>query len=522
MMKADVLENYIERVYGFAVNHTFSREEADELSQEILFTAVRELPKLKDCSRLEPWLWGIAGNVTKVFRRRMGRQRAMYSYDTLEHVPYEDEYGDENEELYDALRTKIAMLSETYRHIIILFYYDGLSTKRISEKLSIPEGTVTWRLSEAHRKLKKECVEMDKAALKPVKLTIRINGDGNYKDPISPFPHVYIQDALSQNILYHCYETPKTVEELARHCGVPAYYIEDCLQNLIYREAMSEISKGKYQTDFIIYSDKTNAYSDKAKGIFTPVIDRFVQSMKALADRTDALGIYTAGKAADERIYLYGLMALEHLSQQHNPVRCTAHPVRYDGFRWSYHAYRISDTQYPIRGLGREQSANKGSRGTYQHISYHFGGFAYREMMLSDQINVCEDILRGKTVTDTEAAASAIERGFIARDQNGKLSVAVPAFTKKQYEAFTRLAEEDFASSIGMYAGAVSEYVAGYQKLFPARLEEEVKRACHYMFLTVYATIICDMARERGLLRAPSPDSVCDVMIQSKEDATVL
>ena len=66
------------------------------------------------------------------------------------------------------------------------------------------------------------------------------------------------------------------------------------------------------------------------------------------------------------------------------------------------------------------------------------------------------------------------------------------------------------------------EYVAGYQKLFPARLEEEVKRACHYMFLTVYATIICDMARERGLLRAPSPDSVCDVMIQSKEDATVL
>lgn len=53
-MKADVLENYIERVYGFAVNHTFSREEADELSQEILFTAVRELPKLKDCADWSP------------------------------------------------------------------------------------------------------------------------------------------------------------------------------------------------------------------------------------------------------------------------------------------------------------------------------------------------------------------------------------------------------------------------------------------------------------------------------------
>ena len=47
-MNADKIESYIERVYGYAVNHTFSRDEADELSQEILFTVVRELPKLKD------------------------------------------------------------------------------------------------------------------------------------------------------------------------------------------------------------------------------------------------------------------------------------------------------------------------------------------------------------------------------------------------------------------------------------------------------------------------------------------
>lgn len=93
-------------------------------------------------------------------------------------------------------------------------------------------------------------------------------------------------------------------------------------------------------------------------------------------------------------------------------------------------------TEYPIRNtryaaLAVSSRPTKGSRGTYQHISYHFGGFAYREMMLSDQINVCEDILRGKTVTDTEAAASAIERGFIARDQNGKLSVSCSRIYKE-------------------------------------------------------------------------------------------
>ncbi len=113
------------------------------------------------------------------------------------------------------------------------------------------------------------------------------------------------------------------MEELARHCGVPAYYIE-LPANLIYREAMSEISKGKYQTDFIIYSDKTNAYSDKAKGIFTPVIDRFVQSMKAR--RQDGRSEYTLPeRQRTKRIYLYRLMALEHLSQQHNPSGAAPH-----------------------------------------------------------------------------------------------------------------------------------------------------------------------------------------------------
>ncbi len=64
----------------------------------------------------------------------------MYSYDTLEQLPYEDEYFQEQEEIYDSLRTKIAMLSGIYRDIIVLYYYDGLSTKAISEKLDIPSG----------------------------------------------------------------------------------------------------------------------------------------------------------------------------------------------------------------------------------------------------------------------------------------------------------------------------------------------------------------------------------------------
>ena len=442
-MNSDILEQYVERVYGYAMNHTYSREEADELSQEILYTAVRELPKLKEKQKFEPWLWGVASNVTKSYRRFMGKQRAMY------------------------------------RDIIVLYYYDDLSVKQISEKLNIPEGTIMWRLSEARKKLKKECDTMNESALRPIELTIRISGSGEYNGTTSPFPHAYISDALSQNILYHCYEQPKTVEELAKICGVPAYYVEDRLNNLLKREAVSEPVKGKYRTEFMIYSDKVSEYGEKAGNVFEPVAEGMVKAMKQLAAGVDKLGIHTGGKSKEELIYLYGIMALEHLSKTHNPVEWKEYPVRHDGGRWSYHAHLMSDHNYPVQGLGREHCGNRGNGGTYSHTSYHFGGFSYREMMWANQVNVCEAILKGAEVSDTEAAALAIEEGYIIR-RDGKLTVAVPAFTKEQYEQLIKLAEEAFAPVIDTYTEAVRKYLAGYKKLFPAHLEGKFDGALRY------------------------------------------
>ena len=233
-MEYDVLEYYVDRVYGYAIRHTFDRFEADELAQEILYTAVRELPKLRDETKLTPWFWGIAKNVTRSFRRSKGKQRAMYAYDMPESLSYEEEYAVEKEEIYDALRTRIAMLSAVYRDIIVLYSYDGLSARSISEKLHIPEGTVRWRLSEARKKLGKEIDAMKESALRPVKLRLDMYGEKNNFDPRTMlYPAQLIDDALSQNILYHCYETEKSVEDLAMLCGVPAYYIEDRLDNLL-------------------------------------------------------------------------------------------------------------------------------------------------------------------------------------------------------------------------------------------------------------------------------------------------
>lgn len=515
-MTAKILEAYIDRIYGYAINRTFSRDEADELSQEILFTAVKELPKLRDESKLDAWLWGIASNVTKTFKRYMGKQRAMYSYDAIEELPYEDEYFNEDEKIYDSLRTKIAMMSAIYRDIIVLHYYDGLSVKRIAEKLSIPEGTVTWRLSEGRKKLKKEYNEMNETALHPIKLYIDIYGTGDYDEPRIPFPSTYINDALSQNILYYCYEKPLNVEEVSKLCGVPAYYVEERIINLIKREALIEPTKGKYQTAFVIYSDKYGIFSEEnAEKALLPIIDRMVNAFKKISDEAKDIDFYKAEKTEDELLYLYAIMALGYATK-YSSLPFPDYNVKYDGNRWNYIGYMESGKHQRI-GVSMQKSANLCSRGVYSHTSYGMRvlGTHFRKMMYDYYINVCEDLLtKGKT-EDIDSLTGAIKDGYIIKRGDGSFFVTVPAFNIEQKKKFDEIAEKHFSPLMKDYCKVVNDFVAEYKKLFPKHLGDDVDRLCQGVFLGMCPYIIA-YGQRNGIFTKPSDPVICDVIIQEK------
>lgn len=519
-MEHNIIEDYVEKVYGYATRRTYSRDEADELAQEILFTAVRELPRLRDCDRFEPWLWGLADNVTKRFRRDMGKRRATYSYDVLGDAAAEDEYfggeSGENERLYDLLRTKVAMLSSAYRDIVVLHYYDGLSTKIISERLGIPEGTVRWRLSEARRKLKKELFVMEDTALYPKKMWIEIFGDGEYDGTRIPFPDVYIEDALSQNILYNCYERARGIEELAKICGVPAYYVEDRIENLVNRRAVIESPKGKYRTVFMILSDKHEVYCrEHAEDALEPVMERLLDALDGIANEAAGIDFYRAEKSESDLYYLYGILAFEYMS------RCLCRPPyppipeNYDGFRWRYLAGEKRVDSSVI--ISTSRCNNTCSRGNCTHTVYaNFGGVAYRPMMYYTYINVCEDILvRGKTDDDYHAAC-AISDGYIEKRADGSLFVTVPYFSAERMSEFEAAAQRYLAPLSSEYSAAVSGFIAGYKSLFPEHLSDDVERITSDMFVGMYKTVV-EHAQRTGRIAPPSEGFVCDVMVERKK-----
>lgn len=507
---ADMIVRYAERVYAYAVKRTYTQSEAEDLSQEILCTAVRELHKLRDSKKFEGWLWGIANNVTNTHRRRMAKERTFYCYDALDEIDIPEESDDEeNEAIYDELRTKIAMLSSIYREIIVLYYYDRLSTKEIARRLSVPEGTVTWRLHEARRKLKKECHTMETSALYPKRIALDIYGSGNFTDT---FPSELIGDALSQNILYYCYEKPRSTEELIKLCGVPAYYIEERLDNLLKREAVIEAVHGKYMTDFIIWSDKYGIYCEEnAESAMLPIMDKMSSTLLKISKDAYKIGHYKAGKSENDLFYLYGIMAFDCLCSKHCRLPNPKIKEKRDGFGWCYIGSMETGLHPRIR-ITKHHCPNIHSRGNYAHIVYSgFGGVSFRNMMYNEQINACEDILLCGRTKSVDDMLSAIEKGYIIRGEDRNLQVTCPAFSKEEKSEFDAVAEKYLSELMPQYSDLLEGFINGYKTLFPPHISDDADRMCYSMFTGFYSVFIAYM-QKNSLVAPPSAGCICDVM----------
>ena len=61
------------------------------------------------------------------------------------------------------LEEAIAALPETYRQVILLRYYEGLSCQEIATRLDLPLGTVTKTLSRAYALLRQELEARERA-----------------------------------------------------------------------------------------------------------------------------------------------------------------------------------------------------------------------------------------------------------------------------------------------------------------------------------------------------------------------
>ena len=119
---------------------------AEDAVQEALVRCWRDLPRLRDVTRFEPWLRRLLLNsIAEEFR---SRRRFEAKVRVLQLEPtVGDGSGDlaDREELQHAFRS----LSIDHRTIVVLHHYLGLSVAEAAESLGIPPGTAKSRLHYA-------------------------------------------------------------------------------------------------------------------------------------------------------------------------------------------------------------------------------------------------------------------------------------------------------------------------------------------------------------------------------------
>ncbi len=155
-----LVHSYQDRVFNLCLRMLGSREESEDLTQEIFLAVHRNLPRFRGEARLSTWIYRIARNRC-LNRLRRARRRRLDGRRPLEAVeegrlaeasgrsPTRPDEHFDGQELEAVLRRGLLELPERQRLLVILRDVEGLSYEEIVEICGLPAGTVKSRLHRA-------------------------------------------------------------------------------------------------------------------------------------------------------------------------------------------------------------------------------------------------------------------------------------------------------------------------------------------------------------------------------------
>jgi len=157
------LEELVVEFYGPVLQylHRFvgSREDAEDLSQEVFIRVARSLGGFDGRSRFSTWVFQIAKNAGIDFlrKRELDRRRRDEAEAELPPMEYDGTLALEDSEL---LWASIRALNEDLRAALLLRDLMGFRYQEIAEILDTTLSTVKWRIYEARERVQRRFREL--------------------------------------------------------------------------------------------------------------------------------------------------------------------------------------------------------------------------------------------------------------------------------------------------------------------------------------------------------------------------
>jgi len=168
----EIYDAYADRVLNLAYRITADEEAARDLTQEIFVKVYQNLGAFEQRSHVFTWIYRIAINHITSHLRKERRRRWMFFMDQkLSDVFREGEEQPafaipasepsaerrlEEQERARLVWSIVRSLSPKYSVPLVLFYYDGMSHKEISDTLGLSVAAVETRIHRAKKQLIKK------------------------------------------------------------------------------------------------------------------------------------------------------------------------------------------------------------------------------------------------------------------------------------------------------------------------------------------------------------------------------
>lgn len=155
-----ISERYAAMIYTLAYNHTMSKEDSQDITQDVFLAVFRSLKSYDNEHKFFSWLYTIALNVIRKHLRKR-HFRALF-------VPLEESMSsiDRNSDI-DMIIQKINIFLDKekplHKQVVVLHYYEGKTLAEIADAIQISEANckvILYRMREKIRKAFPEEVEL--------------------------------------------------------------------------------------------------------------------------------------------------------------------------------------------------------------------------------------------------------------------------------------------------------------------------------------------------------------------------
>ncbi len=153
----DFVKQYYNEVYKYCYYRLADKNQAEDITQETFVNLFKQFSSYIHKGKAKNYLYVIAGNLCKNEYKKRKEVSAIQIEDTIAYA----KEGQKEIVLKLYIEQEMSGLPEEFREVILLYYFQNLKIREISEILGISISLVKYRLSESKKLLKQSLDKED-------------------------------------------------------------------------------------------------------------------------------------------------------------------------------------------------------------------------------------------------------------------------------------------------------------------------------------------------------------------------